>query len=176
MRGKPARDAEDAAFQETVAETIFAKRGYSRTDVYGVDRDTVTLTERYDLAATVRRVCAACGRRRAVAVVLGLSSVAWVVSAYTASYATGVTAFALTVAALSIHAVPDHVFERPGPKWSVGNVQSDGLSDYDVALRLAIFRERDEYREEMREKERKKAENNANTPSNSGAFGTNPRR
>lgn len=161
VRGEAARDVEDTLLQRTATEVVLADRGYSRTDVYGVDRDVVTLTQRFDVGASLRRVCAACGRGRAVKVLSVVGAAASVVAAHTASYAVGVVAALALVAAVAAYAAPGWVFDAPGPRWSVGNVQGGGLSDEDVALRMAIMAERDEYREELTEQKRKEAERKA---------------
>jgi len=142
--------------QRTVSEQYLAEKGVSRTDIHGVDRDVVTVHERHDVAATVRRACAACGRRR-LRRALSVGAIAQtLVAAYTASYVVAMVAAAFAIAVVAVHEAPDVVFERPGMEWSKGSIRSDGMSDREVAERLAIVNERGEYKQEQIEKQRRR--------------------
>ena len=135
--------------QREVAEQILHDHGLSYEAIHGVDRDTVTVRKRYDIAASLRRVCAACGRVRITAAL----SVAFVASSfvatYTASYGAGVGAIAFAVAAYAAATAPEWAYEPPGPAFEKSNTQGGGLTDRDVALRLAIVNERAEYKQEL---------------------------
>jgi len=93
------------------------------------------------------------------------SIVGTLVGAYTGAY--GVTSLwvAVGVVAWLLWRAPDHVFDPPKPEWSKSNTQGGGMTDREVALRLAIVDERGEYEEELHEEERKNAEQKANAQS-----------
>lgn len=149
-----------------VAEQVLHEKGLSRDDIHGVDRDTVTVGKRYDIAASLRRVCAACGRRR-VAATVG-SAFAFVgVTLALAGFAASASVVAMVagfVGGWIYYRAPDVVFEAPDHEWELSKTESDGLSDRDVMLRLAIVRERNEYEKEIREQKRKEARNQSNKP------------
>lgn len=156
--------------QTHVAEQVLHGEGLSRQDIHGVDRETVTVRKRYDIAASLRRACAACGRvrlRRALSVAaVGFG----VVAAYTASHAFAIVFAALAVAAVGVHRAPDVVFERPDPAFERSNTQSDGMTDREVGLRLAIVNERAEYKQELIDKQQKEAERKADRDRNRVRF------
>ena len=156
--------------QRHVAEQVLAGEGLSHRDIHGVDRDTVTVSKRYDLAASLRRVCAACGRRRVFGGVSVGAVVAGVVAAYTASVWVAVITIGLALSAFAVLRAPEWAFDRPKPAYAVSNTQSDGMTDRDVALRLAVVNERAEYRQELIDKEQKKAEHDARNESNRVRF------
>ena len=149
VRGRPARTPEDAIIQRKVVEQLLHENGLSPADIHGVDRDTVTVRKRHDVAATLRRACAACGRRR----LTGGLSVAFVatsvVGVHTASYPAGILGAAVAFAAYATATAPEWVFDEPGPGWAVSNTQGGGLTDREVMERLAIIRERREYEQEL---------------------------
>jgi len=150
--------------QRKVGEQILHDKGLSRRDIHGVDRDTVTVRKRHDFAATLRRACAACGRRR-LRRALSVGAVAQtLVAAYTASHVAAMVLVALWVAVGVVHEAPDVVFEAPAPAYERSNTQSDGMTDREVMERLAIVKERSEYKQELIDDKVDDAKADTNTP------------
>jgi hypothetical protein len=84
------------------------------------------------------------------------------VTAYTASYAAALVTALSTAAAVAAYRAPDSVFSEPEPAVERGNTTSEGMTDREVGIRVAIVNERNEYEQELAEEERKKAKREAN--------------
>lgn len=157
--------------QRKVGEQVLHDEGLTRQDIHGVDRRTVAVRQRYDLAASLRRACAACGRVR---LVWGLSFAFVAASVFgvrTASYGGGILAAAFAVAAYGASTAPEWVFERPDPAFEIANTQGDGMTDKEVMERLAIVRERAEYKQERIDEKVDDAQSQNDTPAVSSMGG-----
>lgn len=150
--------------QRKVGEQVLHGEGLTRQDIHGVDRRTVAVRQRHDLAASLRRACAACGRLR----LTGALSVAFVaasfVGVHTASYRAGVLAAAFAVGAYAAATAPEWVFERPDVAFEIANTQGEGMTDKEVMERLAIVRERAEYKQERIDEKVDEAKSKNDTP------------
>jgi len=157
--------------QRKVGEQVLHDEGLTRQDIHGVDRRTVAVRRRYDIPASIRRACAACGRVR---LAWGLSFAfvaASLVGVHTASYGAGILAAGFAVAAYASATAPEWVFERPDPAFEMANTHGDGMTDKEVMERLAIVRERAEYKQEKIDEKVDEARSQNDTPTVSGMGG-----
>jgi len=157
--------------QRKVGEQVLHDKGLSRQDIHGVDRRTVTLRKRYDIAASLRRACAACGRVRLKGALSVAFAAASFVGVHTASYGYGILGAVFAVAAYATATAPEWVFDDPDPAYERSNTQSGGMTDKEVMERLAIVRERAEHKQELIDEKTEAAKNKNQTPTVSGMGG-----
>lgn len=84
-------------------------------------------------------------------------------------------AAAFAIAAYATATSPEWVFDPPDPAFERSNTQSDGMTDRDVMVRLAIVRERSEYEQEIADEKAERAKRQSNPTSTRGMGGRRSR-
>ena len=120
---------------------------------------------RFDVAASIRRACAARGRRSVAKVLSAPLFFAGFTAATAGLEWTGTFLFVsgLIVLQSAPSRLPDVLFEEPGPKKFRSKTLTPGMSDGEVSRRLAIHSERHDLQAEKIEKERRKQRRKAKT-------------
>ena len=163
LRGESPRSTHETLLQREIVEFVLSSEaGYSRRDLFGVDRYVVGHEPRHDVAASCRRVLARHGRRKLAAGVVGMSVVAFVYGAATSSWVGVVVGAVLLALGYYVDRVaPASIFDRPGPVVYRERHVEDGMTEDEAMRRFGIHSEREELRAEKIQEERRKAERKA---------------
>lgn len=139
---------------------LTSKVGLTHRDIYGDERSGYHVRKRYDIAATTRRVCAACGRRRIAATCGSTIGAVGIATLLAGLELTGafVVIVAVAVAVWVDRYAPDRVFDRPSPTVVKTSSSTPGMTENEVNRQLAIHSHRNDLRDEKVERERKRRE------------------
>lgn len=83
-------------------------------------------------------------------------AVAWLVAAFTATYAAVVGAAVLTAIGAGVYRVPEGWYTPPPPAVERGAIVGDGMTDRELMRRYAIVTERERYKNKEIERHRKR--------------------
>lgn len=89
---------------------------------------------------------------------------AGVVTAYTDTYSPAMAGAVFLSGAFVVDMLPDWVFERPDPSFERSKTTSEGMTDREVMERVAIEKERKQYRKELIDEEVEKSTSSNDTP------------